>query len=231
MDTVAPSSSRLASRSSLAAGLSLAASLATLGLLAALHLLSPEFAPSWRMISEYANGAHPGVLSLFFAAWAATCWALAVALWPILSTTRERFGAGLLALSGVGAAMAVPFDINHSLHGLAAMIGMPALPVAALLLTFSLTRRPEWRHRGAWLVPLTHATWIAPLLMAGAVGLFMFTFARAGGDLSTGKPPESLPTGTMAVSGWANRLLVVAYFAWMAGMAATLLGVSRPPRS
>lgn len=35
-------------------------------LLAALHLLSPEFPPSWRMVSEYAFGHYPWVLSLMF---------------------------------------------------------------------------------------------------------------------------------------------------------------------
>jgi hypothetical protein len=47
-----------------AAWLAIAASAATLLLLASLHFLSPEFDPSWRMVSEYAFGHFGPVLSL-----------------------------------------------------------------------------------------------------------------------------------------------------------------------
>ncbi len=46
-----------------AAWLALIATSAALVLLAALHVLSPEFAPSWRMVSEYAFGHHAQLLS------------------------------------------------------------------------------------------------------------------------------------------------------------------------
>jgi hypothetical protein len=46
-----------------AARLSIGAAAATLVLLAALHVLSPEFYPSWRMVSEYALGNYGCVLS------------------------------------------------------------------------------------------------------------------------------------------------------------------------
>ena len=35
-----------------------------------LHALSPEFAPSWRMVSEYANGRFAWLLTIVFLAWA-----------------------------------------------------------------------------------------------------------------------------------------------------------------
>ena len=44
------------SNNSTTARLALAAAIATLLTLAVLHILSPEFAPAWRMVSEYANG-------------------------------------------------------------------------------------------------------------------------------------------------------------------------------
>jgi len=34
--------------------------------LAILHVVSPEFQPSWRMVSEYANGHHRWLLSVMF---------------------------------------------------------------------------------------------------------------------------------------------------------------------
>ena len=56
------------------------AGIATILLLTALHVLSPEFSPSWRVISEYALGHHAGVLSLMFVCWAISSWALAFAM-------------------------------------------------------------------------------------------------------------------------------------------------------
>ena len=53
----------------LAARLAIGAAAATLLLLASLHVLSPEFDPSFRMVSEYALGRDAWVLSLMFLAW------------------------------------------------------------------------------------------------------------------------------------------------------------------
>ena len=49
--------------------IAIALTIATLLLLASLHFLSPEFDPSFRMVSEYAFGHYGWVLSLMFAAW------------------------------------------------------------------------------------------------------------------------------------------------------------------
>ena len=38
--------------------------------LVTLHIVSPEFAPSWRMVSEYANGRHGWLLTAVFLTWA-----------------------------------------------------------------------------------------------------------------------------------------------------------------
>ena len=102
-----------------AARLSLAAAIATLLTLAVLHLLSPEFDPSWRMVSEYANGGYGWVLSLMFASWAVSSWALAFAIWPQVGTRAGKIGLFFLIAAGIGEAMASVFDINHSLHDLA----------------------------------------------------------------------------------------------------------------
>jgi len=42
--------------------------------LASLHVLSPEFDPSWRIVSEYALGNFGWVLSLMFVSWAVSWW-------------------------------------------------------------------------------------------------------------------------------------------------------------
>jgi len=53
----------------LAAKLSIIAAVISIMALLSLHFLSPEFAPSWRMVSEYANGEFEWVLFVFFSFW------------------------------------------------------------------------------------------------------------------------------------------------------------------
>jgi hypothetical protein len=91
--------------------------------LVSLHFLSPEFDPSWRMVSEYALGNYSWVLSVMFLTWAIGAWTLAYALRHEVATVGGKIGLFFLVLAGVGEAMAAIFDVQHSLHGLAAMIG------------------------------------------------------------------------------------------------------------
>ena len=62
--------------------IAIGATAVSLAALIGLHVVSPEFAPSWRMVSEYANGRHAWLLSVVFFAWAASSFALLPALWP-----------------------------------------------------------------------------------------------------------------------------------------------------
>src|SRR2546425_8417263 len=87
-----PAMSSLIGSARATAWLAVATATATLLLLASLHLLSPEFAPSWRMVSEYANGHYGWVLSLMFAAWGLSSWALALAIGSQLRTISGRIG-------------------------------------------------------------------------------------------------------------------------------------------
>jgi Protein of unknown function (DUF998) len=127
-----------------AARLAVAAAGAVLLLLAGLHVLSPEFDPSWRMVSEYANGRHGWVLSLMFLSWALSSWALAFAIRPYINTIVGKIGLIFLIAAGAGEAMAAVFDITHGLHNLAAMIGIPSLPIAAMSISLSLGRTQTW---------------------------------------------------------------------------------------
>jgi membrane-bound metal-dependent hydrolase YbcI (DUF457 family) len=85
-----------------AARLAIAAAAAVLLLLASLHVLSPEFDPSWRMVSEYANGHYGWVLSLMFASWAVSSWALAFAIRSQVRTIAGKIGLVFLIAAGVG---------------------------------------------------------------------------------------------------------------------------------
>jgi hypothetical protein len=53
----------------LAAAMAVLATAAAFVSLVILHLVSPEFNPSWRMVSAYADGRHGWLLSIMFAAW------------------------------------------------------------------------------------------------------------------------------------------------------------------
>lgn len=192
--------------------------------LALLHVLSPEFSPSWRMVSEYANGRVPWVLTVVFAGWAVSSYALLIALRPLAATRLGRVGLLFLALAGVGQTMGALFDINHPLHGPAAMIGIPSLCLAAVLVTRALARTPGIAAPARI---SAHLPWISFALMVGALVLFMSTLQSAGVDVSAQTGPlRELPPGVNGYVGWANRLLFLATYAWVGLAARTVLRAS-----
>ena len=211
----------------LAAGLAIVATAVAMVALLALHVVSPEFQPSWRMVSEYANGRHAWLLSLMFAGWGLGSLALAMAVGPSVSGSGwpGRVGIAFLVLAGIGELMAAMFDINHKLHGLAAMIGIPSLPVAAVLIAMALRRADAVGAPPAW---ATHLTWISFVLMGVAMAVFMRSLAQAGVGVSPqGAPLTTLPAGVTSFAGWANRFLVAAYMNW--AVLAALLILRRSP--
>ncbi len=178
-----------------------------------LHLASPEFQPSWRMVSEYANGQHAWILTLVFAAWAVGSFALVPALWPLWSTPLGKIGLAFLLLAGIGQTMGVFFDINHKLHGPAAMIGIPSLCIAAVILTIALSRRTDIVAPPIW---VAHLPWISFVLMLGAFALFFSALKSAGVDMSGNQGPiKELPDGVSGYLGWANRLLFAGTYLWV----------------
>jgi small-conductance mechanosensitive channel len=55
-----------------------------------LHFVSPEFKPSWRMISEYALGKHKWLVTSFFIFWGLASIILALVLWSEVSSTWAK---------------------------------------------------------------------------------------------------------------------------------------------
>ena len=191
-------------------------SVAVLVLLAILHILSPEFSPAWRMVSEYANGKYAWVLSLLFFLWGAGSLALAYTLGPHLQTTAGKIGLFFLVAAGIGEAMAAVFDINHKLHSLSAMIGIPSLAIAAMLISISLVRTEPWSMARNPLLWTANLTWVSILLMGIAFAVMMVTYTPAGGDMSANvEVVTTLPKGVIALVGWANRFLIVVYCSWV----------------
>jgi hypothetical protein len=173
----------------------------TLLFLASLHALSPEFDPSFRVVSEYANGRYGWVLSLMFAAWAVSSWSLTAALWRQLTGLSGKIALGFLIAAGIGEAMAALCDINHQLHNLAGAIGVLSLPIAAVWISILLARTPAWTGNRRLVLIVANLTWMALALMATALFALVKGYRIA--------PPG------MEVIGWTNRLLVVAYCAWV----------------
>ena len=196
--------------------LAIGMSAAVLILLVSLHFLSPEFNPAWRMVSEYANGKYSMILSVMFFLWGAASWALAYTLWPHVQTTAGKIGLLFLVVAGIGEAMAAVFDINHKLHSLSAMIGIPGLSIAAMLISVALVRTEPWSIARTSLLWTANLTWVSILLMGIAFAVMMATYAQAGGDVSANaEVVTTLPKGIIALVGWANRFLIVVYCAWV----------------
>lgn len=182
------------------------------GALILLHVLNRDLDPSWRMVSEYANGPHQWLLTLVFLGWALSSFALAMALLPLTATTLGKFGLGFLVLAGVGQVMGGMFDINHKLHGPAAMIGIPSLCLAALLVTMAIARRSDLAAPPYW---SAHLPWIMFVAMIGTLLLFAMSLKAAGVDMSAqSEPLKQLPNGVSGYVGWANRLLFAASYLW-----------------
>ena len=209
-----------------AAQLAIATAAAVILLLVSLHVLSPEFDPSWRMVSEYANGQYSWVLSLMFIAWAVSSWALVFAIWSQVRTTAGKIGLVFLIVAGIGEAMASVFDINHPLHDLASAFGILGLPIAALLISVSLGRTQAWSPAKKALLRTANLTWISVLLLIATFAILIFTFLQAGGNM-TGEVPTELPPGVIGLVGWTNRLLIVVYCIWVANVAWQALKLRR----
>lgn len=196
--------------------LSIAAAAATLLLLASLHALSPEFDPSFRMVSEYALGHYGWVLSLMFLAWGISSWALAVALWSQVQTRAGKVGLWFLVIAGLGEAMASIFDVTHDTgHSIAGVLGMVGFPIAAVLLSVSLGRTQAWRAAKKPLLWLANLNWISVVLLVATLGLMTVQFAQANGGQLPQQAPASLPAGVLGLDGWADRLIVLSNCLWV----------------
>jgi hypothetical protein len=200
---------------------------ASVAALTALHFVSPQFAPSWRMISEYALGRHKWLITTFFLCWGLSSICLAILLSTKVSGIWPILGVILLFVSGVGEIMGGLFDVKHRLHGMAFALGVPTLPVAALLIGYYLLRTgsPEGSETPVTLA--SHAPWISLVLMGVAMGVMMSGFKKAGIPTGPDMPvPESVPDGVIALAGYANRFLVACYLSWLIVIAAVGLRVS-----
>jgi Protein of unknown function (DUF998) len=208
-------------QAAMAARVAAAGTMAVALIIVALHAIKPEFEPSWRFISEYAIGQYGWIMKLAFLIWAASCAALALALRRELTTWPGKTGLAVLLL--VAAALvpaglfaqdpvtAKPDELTTSgnIHAMASMIGIPGIPIAAMLISSSLWRtNPAWAPHRFSVMSTAHATWISFALM----GVYMmWAVPRAGGF------------NTEVWAGWMNRMVVAAYITWQFAIAYRLI--------
>lgn len=197
----------------LAARLSVTLSGLFLLTLAALHLLKTELDPSWRMISEYEIGRHGWLMQTAFVALAVSTLAAGVSVRRVVAGRAGTAGLVLLAVAAAGmvlggvavsdpiTATSEEVTTHGSLHGLAAMVGIPAFPVAAGLVARGLTRGTGWpgSRRTLWIA--TVGTWVGLAQMFAAMAVLL--------------PANDGVFGPDTPIGWPNRLLIVSYVAWL----------------
>jgi Protein of unknown function (DUF998) len=176
-----------------------------------LHGLEPEFAPRWRFLSEYSLGRYGWMMSLAFFAWATSLMALAAAFRPFALTRASRVGRALLFVVSGALIVAGLFDqdpvtarpdelTSHGTwHAVASMVGIPGIPIVALLISPSLVCRAPRRARRRALQVATHATWFSLATMAGYLASVL---------------PDAGGFGPTVAAGWMNRLVVLTYWTW-----------------
>ena len=185
-----------------------------------LHFVSPEYDPSWRMISEYAMGKYKALLTAFFVLSAASTMMLPILLWNETAGLWSKVGLVLVVLSGIGSLMGGLFDLKHPLHGAAFALGVPTIMVGALLVSYHLVKQPGWAQYPTAMLLSAHAIWISLVLMGVSMVVMMNGFRQAGVPMGPGAtPPDTVPAGVVAVAGYFNRLLVVCNTAWIMVMA------------
>ena len=214
-------------RARLAALLAVGGVMAFAVLVLALHVLKPEFAPSWRFLSEYSIGRHGWVMMLAFFCWAISAIALAVALRREVASTGGRIGVYLLSIVGLSLIAAGLFaqdpvtaqrdelTTHGTLHAIASMIGIPGIPIAALLIGWSLSRHnPSWSAERRPLMWTAHLTWMSLLTM------FIYLSVAV---------PQAGGFGPSVMAGWMNRLVVTTYCVWQLFVAWRALEQRRGP--
>jgi len=212
--------------SGLAARLSFIGSAAFVVLLASLHVLKPELDPSWRFISEYAIGEYGWIMVLAFFSLALSYVMLFVTLRSQIRSIGGKIGLGLLLVSAAGLAIAGIFTTDPittsqeamttegNLHSLGGTLGF-AMPFAALFVTWSLRRLPEWtaaRRSLFWSTGLALIGFLVSFLSLGAM------LSQSGGQFGPDVPV-----------GWPTRFEILAYCVWLMVVAGEAIRLRKNP--
>lgn len=195
----------------LAARAAIASAVVALVALTVVHLFKRDLDPARTMISRYAHGPYGWMMALCFAAWAAASALLFVALAPGPASSLDRVGQIFLLATSIALAMAARFPMDPvgtprremsfsgRIHGLAFLVGVPALVLATTIVSLALAR--DASQAAMPLLLLTVTIWLSVIAMVG-IG------AMVGSDHG---PNPQVPW----LFGWVNRLLMVGYSFWL----------------
>ncbi len=136
-----------------------------------LHLIKPQLNPSTRMISEYAMKPKGWIMQTAFFCMAASCFSLALAIWPLFS----HVGPILLAIvglgfSGAGAFVTDPLSTTRGsqtrggiLHNIFSLIAVLLFPITATVLGISISANGIWAGAHIWPSILSMLTWVGTM--------------------------------------------------------------------
>jgi hypothetical protein len=184
-----------------------------LALLVLLHFLKPEFQPSWRFISEYSIGKNGWIMQLAFIILGISCISLILSIKAHVKTVGGKIGMIVMFIVGLSLIMAGIFIMDAvttpkneltthgNLHGIAAMIGVPGFPIAAILISLGLAKNTNWVFYKRILITLAIAIWICLIIMFATM---FITLAKTQGVFN----------GNVLI-GWPNRILVLSYCIWL----------------
>lgn len=189
-------------------------------LLSSLHLLEPEFDPTWRFTSEYALGDFGWMMHLAFGLLALAQISVAITIFPHIRTVTGYIGLVILGISAIGIIIAGIFvtdpitvspddaTFSGSMHSIGAMLDYT--PVAALLISLSLSRLDVWR-------PMKRVLLTSAIIAIVAMLLFVLQI------------PQDGQFGPGVLAGMFGRFLILADIAWLTivGIHATKLGASK----
>ena len=179
-------------------------------LIAILHVVKPELDPSWRTVSEYAIGSSGWLMTACFLAQSLGCAALFIAIRPLTRNWIGHLGLLFLLAAAVGPAMAAIFPTDlitadpaqassaGRMHVVAGIIGIPSLPIAALLLGFHLSRQTAWSGKRGYILESAFFPLLSLVIMLATVATLM---------------PSDGSFGPEFPIGWPNRLQMFAYCA------------------
>ncbi len=85
------------------------------------------------------------------------------------------------------------------------MIGINATPIAALLISYSLSRNPNWQAASSILKLTAHFTWITIVILTATL---FITLSQ-----------NNWIAGPTVIVGWPNRLLAAVFCAWLIAVA------------
>jgi hypothetical protein len=198
----------------IAAAYAIGASAVAVALVVVLHFLEPEFAPSWRMLSEYSLGRYGLLMRLAFLAAGTAVVALAYAL----SSLTGAIAVWLLAVTAIGLLGAVfvdtdpittpraQFTTRSNVHAALGSIFILGLPLAATIAGLAVAGDPV-------IGPILAVASVVP--WAGLVWFMAATLRAPRRADGSGGPEVRI--------GWPNRFSCLAYMGWVALAASTVL--------